>query len=108
MHQLADRPVDYSAAEQYIRSRYDNLALLTISDTLIRRLYRDEVITFDEKIEIQKLDKEDRMEFLLNIIIKSLKLKHSSKLIKLLKIMEDSDDESLKVVATELIFCSFK
>ena len=108
MYHLTDKPVDYSAAERYIRSEYDKLVLLNINSTLIRRLYQEEVIDFDEKVEIQKLDKKDKMDFLLDIITKSLKLKNSSRYMNILKILKGSDDNSLKFFAADLIFCSFK
>ena len=52
--------VNYSAAEEYIRSHSKELSLLTISDTLLVSLYEMKVITLDEKRAIKKMDGEKK------------------------------------------------
>ena len=95
------RPLD---PEHYIRSNYMKLTNLTISDTLIKRLYKEEVITLDEKMTIGKLEERKRMEYLLDhVIIPSLKCNHTPKYIGFLYVMKSSDDSLLKDVASELM-----
>jgi len=103
LYQLIDQPVDYSAAEDYIISHYDELALLTINDVLIRNLYKMKVITLDEKKSIKNLNIGERMEYLLDYIITpSLQAKYSEKYINLINVLKNSDDSCLKTVASQL------
>ena len=76
---------------------------LNISKDVIRDLYTEKVITLNEKKEIQRKEMENRMEYLLDdIIIPSLEAKSDQKYIGLVRVMNRSDDSSLKNVASKL------
>ena len=87
----------------YIRSQYTELMHLNINTDVIRDLYKEQVITLNEKKEIQRKEMEKRMEYFLNdIIIPSLEAKSSQKYIGLVRVMNRSDDSVLKDVASKL------
>ena len=105
---MIGQPVDHSAVEDYIRSKYDEMVLLIISDTALRSLYKMKVITLDEKKALQEMKEGKRMEHLLDyIIIPSLEVKHGQKYINLLNVMKSSDDSSLQAAASQLMSCMF-
>ena len=104
-----DQPVDYSAAEHYIKGHYKKLVQLTIDDNMIRTLYQEEVITLEQQKEIKRLHKEERMEYLLDdVITPSVKCKDSPKFIHFINTLRSSDDTSLKDVACDLMCCLHK
>ena len=106
---LTDSQIDFSAAMDYVLEQYDKVVLLTISDTVLRKLYQKKVITVDDKTTIQKLDTEKKMEHLLDYVITpSLESKHSLKFINFINVLKTSDDVSLQTMASELIACSCK
>ena len=64
----------------------------------------EHVISRKQKIEIQNLEAEDRMERLLDkIIFPSLEAETGQKYISFINIMLRSDDSSLRDLASELI-----
>ena len=92
------------AALDYTRKNYTSLIHLVISEDVVQNLYQNKVITLNEKKEIQRKDKEKRMEYLLDeVIIPSLEAKTGQKYINLMKVMKSSDDTSLNAVASELM-----
>ena len=102
-YQLIDRQIDYSAAEDYIRSHYVHLTLLTVNDSLLRTLNQIEVITLDEKMTVKKMDTGERMEHLLDhVITPSLKAKHREKYINFIDALDCSDDLPSKELASLL------
>ena len=101
---MIDDSVNFEAALDYTRNNYTRLIHLVISEDVIQNLYQDKVITLNEKKEIQRKDKEKRMEYLLDdVIIPSLEAKIGQKYINLIKLMKHSDDSSLNAVASELM-----
>jgi len=91
-------------ALDYTRNNYTRLIHLVISENVVQNLYQNKVITLNEKKEIQRKDKEKRMESLLDdVIIPSLEAKTGQKYINLIKVMKVSDDTSLNAVASELM-----
>ena len=87
----------------YIWSQYTELMHLNINTDVIRDLYKEQVITLNEKKEIQRKEMEKRMEYFLDdIIIPSLEAKSSQKYIGLVRVMNRSDDSVLKDVASKL------
>lgn len=100
---LIDYSVNFKTAMDYIRSQYTELIHLNINTDVIPDLYKEQVITLNEKKEIQRKEMEKRMEYLLdNIIIPSLEAKSGQKYIGLVRVMNRSDDSSLKDVASKL------
>ena len=92
------------AALDYTRKNYTSLIHLVISEDVAQNLYQNKVITLNEKKEIQRKDKEKRMEYLLDeVIIPSLEAKTGQKYINLMKLMKSSDDTSLNAVASDVM-----
>ena len=101
---LTDYTVNFKTAMDYMRSTYTELIHLNISTDIIRDLYKEQVITLNEKKEIQRREMESRMEYLLDdIIIPSLEAKSGQKYIGLVRVMKRSDDSLLKDVASKLV-----
>ena len=99
---LIDFSVNFKTAMNYIRSQYTKLIRHNITD-VIPDLYKEEVITLNEKKEIQRREMEKRMEYLLDdIIIPSLEAESGQKYIGLVRVMDRSDNSSLKDVASKL------
>ena len=68
-----------------------------------RSLYANEVITADEKTKIKSKVGDEKMEYLIvDIIIASLKHKHSKKYKAFLEVMEESEDIDLQDTAKML------
>lgn len=84
-----------------IRKKYAELSNLPYS-AMECRLYAKEVITDEEKIYIKTLVGGEKMEHLLDVIIRSLKHNQCHKLKGLLEAMEESDDKLLKKTAKDL------
>ena len=104
LYGLTDHPVDYKATLDHIRKQFKRFVHLTVNKDVLQDLYMEKVITHEEKIQIQKLDKEDRMETLMDdVIIRSLEAETGQKYISFINIMLRSDDSSLRDVASELI-----
>lgn len=83
---------------------YVRLTHVSINEEVIKHLFMENVITRKEKIEIQNLEAEDRMERLLDkIIFPSLEARTGRKYISFINIMQRSDDPSLRDIASELI-----
>ena len=100
---LIDYSVNFKTAINYIRSQYTELIHLNINTDVIPDLYKEKVITLNEKKEIQRREMEKRMEYLLDdIIIPSLEAKSGQKYIGLVRVMNRSDDSLLKDVASKL------
>ena len=74
----------------YIRSQYTELMHLNINTDVIRDLYKEQVITLNEKKEIQRKEMEKRMEYFLDdIIIPSLEAKSSQKYVHWLSMSDE-------------------
>ena len=83
---------------------YVRLTHISIYDEVIKHLFMEHVISRKQKIEIQNLEEDDRMERLLDkIIFPSLEAETCQKYISFINIMLRSDDSSLRDVASELI-----
>ena len=103
LYKLIDYSVNFKTAMDYIRSQYTELIHLNINTDVIPDLYKEKVITLNEKKEIQRREMEKRMEYLLDdIIIPSLEAKSGQKYIGLVRVMNRSDDSLLKDVASKL------
>ena len=103
LYGLTDHPVDYKATLDHIRKQFKKFVHLTVNKDVLQDLYMEEVITHEEKIQIQKLDKEVRMETLRDdVIIPSLQAKIGQKYICFINIMQRSHDITLKSMASEL------
>ena len=103
LYKLIDYSVNFKTAINYIRSQYTDLIHLNINTDVIPDLYKEKVITLNEKKEIQRREMEKRMEYLLDdIIIPSLEAKSGQKYIGLVQVMNRSDDSLLKDVASKL------
>ena len=88
----------------HIKKQFKRFVCLNVNQDVLQDLYIEEVITHDEKIEIQRLNKEARMETLLDdVIIPSLKAEIGQKYISFLNIMQRSHDITLKSITSELI-----
>ena len=84
--------------------QYKRFVQLTIDKDAVQDLFVEEVLTIEQKLEIQKLDVKKRMENLLDyIIIPSLQEGIAQKYINLIKIMSNSSDSLLRAMASEMI-----
>ena len=88
-------------AERNLRDKYVELTHLSY-DAMEAELYAKEVITGKEKKIISTLVGSKKMEYLLDIIILSLKGNIHSKLKGFLEAMEENDDVLLKNAARKL------
>ena len=71
---------------------------------MISDLYIDKVITHAEKLEIQDLKVQARMERLLDrVIIPSLNAKGSQKFVAFINILSKSDDTTMNRIASDMI-----
>ena len=88
----------------YMTKHYVSLTHVSIDEEVVKHLFMEHVISRKEKIGIQSMEAEDRMERLLDkIIFPSLEAKTGQKLISFINIMQRSDDSSLRNIASELI-----
>ena len=93
---------DCSTARTTIQQQYDKLIRLPV-DTLLPALYANEVVTFDQKEEIEELpQKKKRMEFVLNLIIRSLDIEIGGLYNGLLKVLKESEDVTARELARKL------
>ena len=90
---------DCATALATIQEQYDKLIHLPI-DSLLPSLYAYNIITFDQKEEIEELpQKKRRMKYVLNLIIHSLDAEISGLYNEFLKVIKKSGD----LVAKELL-----
>lgn len=90
----------YTAADS-LRTKYAELSDLPYS-AMEGRLYAKRVITDEEKIYIRTLVGSEKMEHLLDVVIRSLKHNHCHKFKGFLEAMEESDDMLLRKTAKDL------
>ena len=101
---MIDQPVNFDDALEYIREEYDRFEHVIINRDTIKALYMHKVITHAEKLQIQDLKMQDRMEHLLDyIIIPSLGAKTSHKFVAFINILNKSDDATMNRVAFDMI-----
>ena len=87
-----------------MKKQYKRFTQLTINDDAIKDLFMEDVLTHEQKLEIQMLNVRKRMENLLDyVIIPSLQAGMAQKYINLVNIMINSDDSSLRAMASEMI-----
>ena len=87
-----------------MRKQYKRFVHFTINNDAVQDLFIEEVLTHEQKLEIQKLDVQKRMENLLDyVIIPSLQAGMAQKYINLINIMINSDDSLLRAMASEMI-----
>ena len=84
-----------------LKDNYEELLHLPYPD-MSGKLYAKDVITNQEKLEINNLIGKRQMERLLDIIIQSLHCNNTTKYKGFLKAMEESDDVLLRNKAKEL------
>ena len=105
---MIDQPANYDDALEYIRKEFDRFEHVIITRNTIRALYMHKVITHAEKLLIQDLKVQDRMEYLLDyIIIPSLAARTSEKFIALIIILKKSNDTTMNRVASDMITTLF-
>ena len=76
---------------------------MNISNRLLGRLYTKRVITDEEKIQMNEMNKKERIEYLLdNVIIPSLRSGHSKKYINFIDVMKNSEDTLLQSRASKM------
>ena len=87
-----------------MKKQYKRFTQLTINDDAIKDLFMEDVLTHEQKLEIQMLNVRKRMENLLDyVIIPSLQAGMAQKYINLVNIMMNSDDSLLRAMASEMI-----
>ena len=87
-----------------MKKQYKRFTQLTINDDAIKDLFMEDVLTHEQKLEIQMLNVRKRMENLLDyVIIPSLQAGMAQKYINLVNIMINSDDSLLRAMASEMI-----
>ena len=93
---------DCSKAAKVLKDKYDELSNLSYN-SMSGKLFSNDVITLDEKDYIASLQSsKEKIKKVLDIVIKSLNAKDSTKYRNLLLSMEESEDGLLKVKAKEL------
>ena len=95
------QPYNCSDAAKLLKSKYAKLSNLSYSN-MNGSLYAKDVITQQEKLEIQQLIGKSQMEKVLDIVIASLNVNQTAKYISFLVAMENSEDRTLKEIAQEL------
>ena len=101
---MTDHPVNCKTALNHMKKQYKRFTQLTINDDAIKDLFMEDVLTHEQKLEIQMLNVRKRMENLLDyIIIPSLQAGMAQKYINLVNIMMNSDDSLLRAMASEMI-----
>ena len=87
-----------------MKKQYKRFTQLTINDDAIKDLFIQDVLTHEQKLTIQMLNVQKRMENLLDyIIIPSLQEGMANKYINLINIMLNSDNILLRAMASEMI-----
>ena len=87
-----------------MKKQYKRFTQLTINDDAIKDLFIQDVLTHEQKLTIQMLNVQKRMENLLDyIIIPSLQEGMANKYINLINIMLNSDNVLLRAMASEMI-----
>ena len=87
-----------------MKKQYKRFIHLTINNDTVHDLFIEDVLTHEQKLQIQELDVQKRMENLLDyIIIPSLQGGMAQKYINLINIMINSDDSLLRAMASEMI-----
>ena len=87
-----------------MQKQYKRFICLTISNVAVQDLFVENVLTHEQKLEIQKIDAQKRMEYLLDyVIFRSLHAEIPQKYISLINIMIKSDDSLLRAMASEMI-----
>ena len=89
------------AVADNLRKKYAELSDLPYT-AMEGRLYAKKVITHEEKICIKTLVGSEKMECLLDVVIRSLKHNHCHKFKGFLEAMEESDDMLLIKTAKDL------
>ena len=93
---------DYAGTANKLRKQVNKLSSLSY-DNMEMSLYANGVITADEKTKIKSKVGNEKMGYLIvDIIIPSLKVKHSKKYKGFLEAMEDSEDTALQDTAKML------
>ena len=93
---------DCSTACATIQEHYDKLIHLPV-DNLLPSLYAYNVVTFDQKEEIEELpQKRRRMEFVLNLIIRSLDSGVGNLYNGFLKVLKECEDLVTRELAKKL------
>ena len=93
---------DISTARATIQEQYDKLICLPV-DSLLPSLYAYNVITFDQKEEIEELPQmKRRMEFVLDLIIRSLAGGVADLYNKFFKVLKESKDLPTRKLAKKL------
>lgn len=101
---MIDQPVNYDDALEYVRKEFDRFEHVIVNRNTIRALYMHKVLTHAEKLHIQDLKVQDRMEYLLDyIIIPSLAARSSQKFIAFINILKKSTDTTMNRVASDMI-----
>ena len=92
---------DCNAAATMLKKKFDMLGYLSYS-SMSNRLYANDVITLQEKQQIDRLIGQAQIEAVIAIVIASLKAGQTAKYRGLLVAMEESEDILLKQKAAEL------
>ena len=93
---------DYSTATTDLQNHYDQLILLPVA-TLLPSLYASEVINPAQKEEIDDIrSNTEKMGFILDVIINSLRVGVAVKYNKFLEVMKNSEDVVVKEKAKVL------
>ena len=101
---MTDHPVNCKTALNHMKKQYKRFTQLTINDDAIKDLFIQDVLTHEQKLTIQMLNVQKRMENLLDyIIIPSLQEGMANKYINLINIMLNSDNILLRAMASEMI-----
>ena len=87
----------------HIRKHFKRFVRVKVHRDVLHDLYTEEVITYEEKMEIRKMEKEFRMETLMDdVIIPSLRAQTGQKYICFINILQRSHDITLKSLASDL------
>ena len=93
---------DCSTACDTIQKQYDKLIHLPL-DSLLPTLYAKNVVTFDQKNEIDDIpQKMKKIQFILDLIIRSLKNDVATLYNRFLKVMEESENKDIQQLAKKL------
>ena len=92
---------DCSTARATIQEQYDKLIQLPV-DNLLPSLYAYNVVTFDQKEEIEELPQKKRRINLIDLIIRSLDIGIADLYNGFLKVLKESEDVSTRELAKML------